>query len=129
MWKAIAATFVLASPAFAQDTPAMRRIVSFSCSFVTECFETEACQPTQFDATLVLTAEGSSMTRMFARGTMITDAGDIEVGGPLINDTLSLQGLGTFPNGHLLTKTPEGDTRYTAHLPGPLTVSYQGTCQ
>ncbi len=92
--------------------------IAQTCTFTTECYETEACQDTSFALTADL--DGAKL---------VTDFGDLTVVGvkreaPLT--TVFATGAGAE---YLLSRN--GDTaRFTAHSnDGPTAITYIGTCE
>lgn len=98
---------ISALPAAAQD-----------CSFDTECYEAEACQPTSFALSVDLAGEK-----------LVTDFGDLQI--VAAKTTPPLTTLFATGDGAEYLLSRSGDTaRFTAHAnEGPAVISYLGTCK
>ena len=97
--------------------------VEVACTFVTECYEAEACDEANF--TFKLGAGDEPRTAV-----MRTTEGPVtgSVGG---DDASSLYWIAETPNSvQVLSWGADGSARYTLHLTdGPAIVSYHGSCE
>ncbi len=89
-----------------------------TCTFITECYETEACQGTSF--TLTADLDGAKI---------VTDFGDLTVVGVKRDAPLTT----VFATGegaeYLLSRAGDA-ARFTAHSnDGPTAITYIGTCE
>ena len=111
MMKFVAAPFALilltALPAAAQ-----------TCTFTTECYESEPCQDTQF-----------SLTAQLDDAKLVTDFGDLTVVG--VKSDRGLTAVFATGEGSEYLLTRQGDNaRFTAHSnDGPAAITYMGTCE
>lgn len=93
------------------------------CQFVTECFEGEACDETNFELKLVDAEEPDAVMLGSVSDNV---SGEIETLGSGAQ-VISAQGPSSW---QLLSIGPEGEARYTLHLTeGPAVLSYLGTCE
>ena len=94
------------------------------CRFVTECYEGEACQETQFDITFRAGAGGPNEMEL------VTDAETIGVAAGGTAEVAHLAGM-TETGFYVLTlASADGTARFTAHLiNGPQSVTYLGRCE
>ncbi|MEL6643697.1 MAG: hypothetical protein AAFQ79_07155 [Pseudomonadota bacterium] len=131
IWRMI---FVAAFPgvALAQwvditEAPVQREI-ALTCTFTTECMDTEGCADTSYTVTLDGLAGGLAEDQMVVGAIMVSDAASVEMSGTLIDDILRLNSFDTaMPQ--LLISTADG-ARLTAHITSvPLAITYAGTCE
>ncbi|WP_371171130.1 hypothetical protein [Aliiroseovarius sp. 2305UL8-7] len=89
-----------------------------TCTFTTECYETEACQDTQF-----------SLTARLDDAKLVTDFGDLVVVG--VKSDAPLTAIFASGEGSEYLLSRNGDTaRFTAHSnEGPASITYLGTCE
>ncbi|MBU2982340.1 hypothetical protein KO498_11030 [Lentibacter algarum] len=102
-------SFAIASPTTAE---------AFGCSFVTECFEAEACGETTFTAEVDIKGEK-----------LETEFGDLSI--VAVKERPALKTMFATGDGaeYLLSITPQG-ARLTTHAnEGPLVISYLGSCE
>ncbi|MEL6608985.1 MAG: hypothetical protein AAFO93_08745 [Pseudomonadota bacterium] len=95
---------------------ALPALASETCTFTTECFESEACAETAFEMSI----EGD---------TLITDAETIPVtsGGSATKGVFVGYTASAF---HVLTREIDGEARYSTHIfDGMMMVNYLGTCE
>ena len=95
-----------------------------TCNFTTECFETDACQETAFQFDFTKGEDVGTGTAVQAS----TEFGDFA--GYVVNQTpeaatYAFDASGTY---YFLT-VADREARLSTHMPGPLTVHYQGTCE
>ena len=93
-------------------------IMAQDCSFVTECYEAEACQDTAFSLTADLRGER-----------LITDFGDLTI--VAAKQSGALTTLFATGDGAEYLLSRNGDAaRFTAHSNvGPAAITYLGTCK
>jgi len=94
------------------------------CTFTTECYEDEPCQPTEFQLGFRAGTGGPNEMEL------VSDAETIGVAVGGTGEFAYLAGL-TSTGFHVLTLTRStGAARYTNHIgAGPQTVSYLGSCE
>lgn len=117
-----------ASALAAQDT-GISREMTYTCGFVTECVDAEACAASDFSLNFTITAEGQDEADLTASGTLATDAQTIPLLGSVFGDTVSLFSFETTEF-HVLTIGKGGTSRYTYHgFDGPVSITYLGYCE
>ncbi|MEL7026687.1 MAG: hypothetical protein AAGO57_05580 [Pseudomonadota bacterium] len=106
-------------------------LADMQCRFDSECIAGEACVETAFDLTIetalipgTLAAEGGFPTD----DRIVTDAETIAVTWDGAGPALAAFGS-TGSAFHLISIAPDGSARYSAHLPGPFTLTYLGRCE
>ncbi|WP_439122963.1 hypothetical protein [Marivita sp.] len=108
-----ACLFVSSNPAAAMETV---------CRFNTECFEGEDCTSTEYDVTITADPEAESGLVLQTGSETLRGTG-IRKDGPghtiFVGDTAL----------HVISASDNGTARYTVHLEGPMTITYQGTCE
>ena len=103
--------------------------IALSCRFGIECLEAEGCVAGGLSATLDGRAGGMDAQSMTVQAELAFEAGAVEMLGVMDSGAMSLSG-GPFEARHLLTRAPDGATRYTVHYTdGPMVVSYLGQCE
>ena len=119
----------LANQSLTIETAPVQAEVTMQCLFDFECFETETCAESGFEATLSGKAGGLTESDMVVDVKMISDAETTPMLGVRSGAAMSLSG-GSFDARALLTIGAEGAARYTLHLiDGPLALTYLGTCK
>ncbi|MCG3266202.1 hypothetical protein [Yoonia sp. I 8.24] len=123
--RVISAIFIaaIAGPSFAE----------VQCKFTIECFENELCQETSFEIDYLVTTYPRAPG---PRGIIAqTEFGEIR--GQESANTSYCMGAQTNTESfhlvddtttYLLTVSPEG-ARFTAHMDGPISISYLGHCE
>lgn len=113
----VAAFALIAAPLAAED---------FTCQFTTECYETEPCMESAFEAEVTAVDEGFVFASLGLSGNMNRVAEGAETKaffGVIYGDDAA---IGT----QLLTRAPDGVARYSVqYFEGPMTISYHGTCE
>ena len=93
------------------------------CQFNTECLEGEACTATDYQMAIVHDDSFGFIMQTVAeniKGVVFDN------GAPNASSTLMGQ---TETAAHLLTIQPDGATRYTVHMQGPMLINYLGKCE
>jgi hypothetical protein len=104
----------LALPAGAQNKS--------ECTFTAECFEGEACEETSFEVSV--TADPENPQGLL----MISDSETLKGSGLRTGDTARVVFFGESGM-HAISVQKDAQARYTAHLDGPMVITYQGTCE
>lgn len=109
------------------DAP-VQRDIALTCSFTTECMDTEGCSGTDYAVTVEGRAGGPSDTNLVVSASMISVAATVEMTGTISGEILQLNAFdAAMPQ--LLISTPDG-ARLTAHITSvPLAIIYAGTCE
>ena len=103
--------------------------IALSCTFETECFESESCAASTYMFELNGRAGGLTDTEMVVQTELVSEIGDTRLIGARSGEAMSLAG-GTFEARHLLTLAADGAARYTLHYAeGPMVISYLGECK
>ena len=97
--------------------------LAVECSFVTECYEADACYETAYDLTLTPSDD-------YATATVETIAGNFEA------TAYNFQGMSSYAGStsstlHLITYSASGAARYAVHTGdenGVTMITYHGTC-
>lgn len=115
-------TYSLVTAGFCLISPAAQ--ASSLCTFITECYEGEACKDTQFALTFRAGTGGPNEMEL------VTDAETIGVAVGGDSTAAHLAGM-TDSGFYILTLTSaDGTARFTAHLrEGPQSITYLGTCE
>lgn len=93
-----------------------------TCTFTSECFDTEECTETDYELTIAHDDHGAPILESIAENLHVT-----AIGGD--GDTHTTFIASTNAATHLLTRTTDGSARYTVHMAdGPLMLSYLGSC-
>ena len=116
MRQLVGFAFVMAFPVTAQ--------AASLCTFTTECFENEACQPTQFELEFRAGTGGPNELEIVTEAETV----GVAVGGS--GEVAHLAGMNA-DGFHVLTVMREtGAARYTRHIgDGPRSVTYLGSCE
>lgn len=92
------------------------------CVFTTECFEGEACDDTNF--ALMIKSDPEKPQGLV----MVTDSETLKGSGLRTGDTARVVFFGETGM-HAISVQSDAQARYTAHLQGPMVITYQGTCE
>lgn len=116
------------SPELGISEAPIQREIALTCTFTTECMDTEGCADTAYSVKIEGQAGGTSEDSLVVGANMISDAETVAVIGTLQDGTLRL----TAPDPampQLLTSTADG-ARLTAHIASAtLAITYAGTCE
>lgn len=93
-----------------------------TCTFVTECFETESCSETEYAVDIAAGPNGPDHVQLVTPSETLdaTLAGSMDLGLLMAMGETAL---------HVISTSTSGDARYSVHMAGPMLVTYHGICE
>lgn len=103
---------------------------SLTCTFVAECYESEACSETAYSLALNARMGGLTADELVVEAIMSDDAGDTSFLGLGDSRGMLLSSVGDADAMRLFTLAADGNSRLTQHFKaGPMAITYLGTCE
>ncbi|MEL6800685.1 MAG: hypothetical protein AAFO80_12445 [Pseudomonadota bacterium] len=102
--------------------------IALTCTFTTECMDTDGCSDTSYTVTIEGLAGGVTAEQLVVEAELISDVETVTVTGTLTDEIPRLNAFeAAMPQ--MLVNTPDG-ARLTAHIASvPLAITYAGTCE